>query len=198
MYNVKNCFGFEEEDANISLWNNSSVLSSTLAPIEFQADKPYRLALYIKPTHKNVNSTKKNKSGRKVNVMLFDENVVPPNDKKTEETSPKKIKNDITSFLKNSNTSKKNVLTELNSKPVAKSKQYKVRKSYERKCKGTNCDVIAEKASDEIIKELEIKKLSKTKLKKSNKEDQEFEKWASDINSDFNDVDKFELSIAYD
>ena len=115
MYNVKNCFGFEEEDANISLWNNSSVLSSTLAPIEFQADKPYRLALYIKPSerrkkvvtnafsllkrekinstvkkneinkssaHKNVNSTKKNKSGRKVNVMLFDENVVPPNDKK--------------------------------------------------------------------------------------------------------------------
>lgn len=54
---LENCFGFNENDVDLSIWNNSSVINSTMAPVDFQTDKPYRLALYVRPSHR-----------RKVNV----------------------------------------------------------------------------------------------------------------------------------
>lgn len=89
-------------------------------------------------------------------------------------------------------------MTEVNSKPLTKTRQCKTRKSYERKYKLNEPEIVFEEPSSKIIQEMEVQKLSKTKIKKPAKEDKEFEKWANDINSDFDDVDKFELSIAYD
>lgn len=108
------------------------------------------------------------------------------------------MQHESNSILKLLNSSRKKVLTEVNSKPLPKTKQCKVRRSYERKCKEKQPEIRVERPSNEIIKELEIKQLTKTKSKKTTKEELEFEKWASDLKSDFNDVDKFELSITYD
>ncbi|KAK6621507.1 hypothetical protein RUM44_001314 [Polyplax serrata] len=205
-----------------------------MAPTDFQTNKPYRLALYARPsdrrrfnattlraensklctTRKNEsnissisnissksktkNQTKNTRCKRVNNVMLFDENTRPDNEKKVHEETPEKTQMDISSILRTPNSRKK-VLTDVNSKVLTKTKQVKIRKSYERKCKGKSTEIVVpEQPSNEIIKEMEIKKLSRTKTKKVTAEEQEFEKWASNINSDFNDIDKFELSIAFD
>lgn len=72
-------------------------------------------------------------------------------------------------------------------------------KSYEKKFKEyADSEKVPDPPSDQILKEMDMKKITRSKIKKPNKEEQEFEKWAENMNSAFDDIDKFELSINYD
>lgn len=99
-YNLKNCFGFSEIDNNDSFIKNTSVINKTTGSVEFQTNKPYRLALYVRPSERRKLNTTNSYSLLKDSNQRISNKSKPKCDSKSSVKVKEKVQTKITRSFK--------------------------------------------------------------------------------------------------